>query len=147
MEEIFLGLTFLADRTVFAFFGACSLAVVHCFDCSLVSDVFQWIHVSLTVTKRGRNSFGLHLNSLKHCSEMVSRLRLLSGVSKRGTHCVYRFLMQDMTHAVFSDAYCFSYLAHLQSAVCEYKLMDFFTLSSVVAIFRAPERGSLKPDM
>lgn len=31
-----------------------------------------------------RNSFGLHLNSIKYCCEVVSSLHLLSGVSKRG---------------------------------------------------------------
>ena len=31
-----------------------------------------------------------------------------------------------MTNAVFWDAYCLSYLAHLQSAVWEYEIMDVF---------------------
>jgi len=71
----------------------------------LLLGVHQWIHVSSTVTKRRRNSLGLRLNSVKHCSEVFSRLRLLSGVSKRGTHRAElshaQNFMQDMTHAVF----------------------------------------------
>jgi len=59
-------ITFPADGTVFAIFGAGSSGEVHCFDCSLVSGVYQWIHVSSTVTKRRRKSFGLRLNSVKH---------------------------------------------------------------------------------
>ena len=70
---------------------------VHCFYCSLISGVFRWIPVSSTVTKRRRNSFGLRLNGVKHCSEVVSRLRLLSGVSKRGTHRADSFLMSNIS--------------------------------------------------
>ncbi|GBP60878.1 hypothetical protein EVAR_26777_1 [Eumeta japonica] len=35
------------------------------------------------VTKRRRHFFGLCLKIVKHCSEVDSRLRLLSGISKR----------------------------------------------------------------
>lgn len=34
-------------------------------------------------------------------------------------------VMQDMPHGACWDAYCLSYLAHLQSAVCYYKIVDF----------------------
>lgn len=73
-------------RTVLPFFGASLPNKVHCLNCSFVSRVHQWIHILSTVTKLGRNSFGLSLNSVKPCYKMVSRLRLLSGVSKCGTH-------------------------------------------------------------
>jgi len=33
--------------------------------------------------------------------------------------------MEDMTHVVFWHAYCLSYLAYLQSAVCQYEIVDF----------------------
>ena len=81
---------------VFAFFGAHSPGEVHYINCSLVSGVYQWIHVSSTVTKQHRNSFGLHLNSVWHCSEVVSLL-CLSGVSKRGTHHANSFLMSKIS--------------------------------------------------
>ena len=66
-----VAITFPADRTVFAFFEARSPSEVHCFDCSLVSGVYQWIHVSSTVTKRCRNSFGLRLKRVKLCSKVA----------------------------------------------------------------------------
>lgn len=47
-----------------------------------VFGVYQWIHVSLRVTKRRRNFFRLRSNSVKHCFEVTSRLWLLSEVSK-----------------------------------------------------------------
>jgi hypothetical protein len=34
-----VAVTFPADGTVFAFFGACSLGEVHCFDCYFISGV------------------------------------------------------------------------------------------------------------
>lgn len=53
-----------------------------------------WIYVSCTATKLHKNAFGLHLNSIKHYSARVSRLLLLSEMSKHGDS----FLMQDMTN-------------------------------------------------
>ena len=104
-----VALTFPAHRIVFAFFEARSPGKVHCFDCSLDFGVYQWIHVSptTTVTKRRRNSFGLRLNSVKHCSkvEMVSRLRLLSGVRKRGTHRADSFLMLNISCRIWSTQF------------------------------------------
>lgn len=61
----------------------------HCFDCFMVSGIYQWFYVSTTVTKHIRKSFGLFLKSIKHCREVVS----LSGVSKRCNHCADRFLI------------------------------------------------------
>ena len=37
-----------------------------------------------------------------------------------------QYFMQDMTHAVFWDACCLGDLAHLQSAVYQYEIVDFF---------------------
>lgn len=66
---------------------------VHYFECSLVSDVPKWIHVSLMTTKRHRNAFELCLSKPKHCWEMASLLLLFYGVSKCGPHIADGFLM------------------------------------------------------
>lgn len=134
---------FPADRAIFVFFGADSSGQVHCFDCSLVSAVYQWIHVS-SVMKRYRNSFAFRLNSVKPWCEVVSRLRL-SKVSERANitlplSFVHNFI-PDITYAVFWDTYCLIYLAHLQFVVCGYEIMDFrhpfvrLSLSFVAAVF------------
>jgi hypothetical protein len=59
------------------------------------------IHVSSTVTKRRRNFFGLLLNSSKHCFEVVIRFRLLSTVSKRGTHLADSFVIPKYSCTIF----------------------------------------------
>ena len=57
------------------------------------------------------------------------------------------FLMLNISCAIFWDSYCLSYFAHLQSAVCQYEIVNFFTLFSVIADFGAPWRGSSKTDV
>lgn len=83
---------FPGDRIVLAFFGARFPDEVQCLNCSLVSEVYQWTHVTLTVTKRHRNSLGLRLNSINF-SKVDSRLCLLSGVSKCDTYRADSFLI------------------------------------------------------
>jgi len=83
-----VAITFPDDGIVFAFFGAGSPSEVHCFDCSLVSGLYQWIHVSSTVTKRRRNSFGLRLNSVRSEQTRHPSRRQLSHAEN---------FMQDMT--------------------------------------------------
>lgn len=56
--------------------------------------------ILVTLKKQHRNS-RLCLNSVKHCCEVISRLRLLYGVDKRGTHSINSFLMTNMTHVTF----------------------------------------------
>lgn len=58
-----------------------------------------------------------------------------------------RSFMQVMIHTVLWGAYCFSYLAHLQSAVCQFDIVYFVTLSTLVAFLRAPEHDSSKTDV
>lgn len=62
---------------------------------SLVSTSVS--NVSSTFTKRRRNPFGLRLNSIKHCCEVVSQLRLLSEVSNRGTYRTDSFPMPKIS--------------------------------------------------
>lgn len=56
-------MTLLIDRLTFAFFGARSPSETHFIDCSMVSSMLWWIHVSSTVTKRRKNSFVSRLNT------------------------------------------------------------------------------------
>lgn len=79
---------------------------VHCFGCYLVSgeSVLNPCFANCHETTK-KIFFGLLLNSAKHCSKMKLRLRLLSGVSKRGTirqlsHT--QTVMQDMTSRTFN---------------------------------------------
>ena len=147
-----VAINFPADGTVFAFFGADLVGEIHCFNCCLVSGVYQWIHVSSTITKRRRNSFGLRLNGVKHCSEMVSRFRLLSGVSKSGTQRADSFLMSKISCRIGPTR---SFEMPTVSAISRTfnrrsvnaRSWIPVTLSSVVAVFRAPGRGSLKIDV
>jgi len=95
-------------------------------------------------------NFGLRLNNIKHCSEVVSRLRLLSGVSKRGTHRADSFLMPKISCRIWLTR---SFDMPTVSAVSRIfnrrsantRSWTFVTLSTVVAVFGAPGRGSSKP--
>lgn len=62
---------------VFAFFCSGSPGKVNFFDCSLVPDALQWIHVSPRLTKWRSNSFELCLSNVKNYCEVVSRLYFL----------------------------------------------------------------------
>ena len=134
---------FPADTTVFAFFGARSLGEVHCFDCSLVSCVYQWIHVSSTVTKRRRNSFRQCLTLKQRQTLLCSGLTVALVVRSEKTRHPSRrqlshaqYFVQDMTHALFSDSYCLSYLAHLQSVDCQHEIVDFINVILHCSRFR-----------
>lgn len=67
----------MVDGKLFAFFCSGSPGKVNFFDCSLVPDALQWIHVSPRVTKCGRNSFELCSSNVKNYCEVVSRLYFL----------------------------------------------------------------------
>ena len=55
-----VAIIFPTNKTVFDYFGAHSLAVVHC--CCFDSDVQWWIQVLSTVTNRRQKSCGLRLS-------------------------------------------------------------------------------------
>lgn len=93
------------------------------------------------------------------CSKVVSQLRLLPEVCNRShfTAAIEHFqaqqlslpqyFTQDMAFAVFWDACSLSYLAHLQSPVCQYEIVDLCYDILVVTVFGAYRRGSLKIDV
>lgn len=78
--------------------------------------VYQWTHVLSTVMKWRRKFFGMRLNSIKRYSEVVSRLRLLSRVSKCGTYRADRFFMHKKFHAGYDPHGLLQYL--LSQLVC-----------------------------
>jgi len=90
-------MTLPADGTVFAFFGADSPFSVHCFDCSFVSGVKWWTHVSSMVMNRRKNSALLLRNIAKHSIETSSRRCFCSIVSKRGTHLAHSCLISKFS--------------------------------------------------
>ena len=64
--------TLPADVCVFGHFRQLSPAAVHSADCWFDSGVKWWIHVSSIVTYLWKNSFLLHWNSCKQCSESLT---------------------------------------------------------------------------
>ncbi len=92
-----VAITLRADFTVFAFFGASSLFIIHCFDWSFVSGVQWCIHVSSTVTNQSRNSFKLMRMCVKRAPEATTQLRLFSAESKYGTHLADIFLISNLS--------------------------------------------------
>ena len=83
--------TLPADVWIFGRFGRLSPAAVHSTDCRFDSRVKWWIHVSSIVTYLHKNSFLLHWNSCKQCSESSMCCCFWSTVSKRGTHFEHSF--------------------------------------------------------
>lgn len=53
------------------------------------------------VTKLCRNSFGLRLNSVKHYSEVISRLCFMSGVRECGIHHADSFLVPKISYRIW----------------------------------------------
>ena len=86
-------MTFAANCCVFGRFGALSSGLADCFHPSRDYGVWWWIHVSSFITNRRKNSFGSLLKYAKFCSKVVTRMRLWSIVSNRGTHLARSFLM------------------------------------------------------
>lgn len=80
-----VAITLPADGIVFAFFGA--VLAAFCFDCSLISDVFQWwAQVSSIVMNRPRTSFELCLARFANTRLKHSFSVALSNVSNRDAH-------------------------------------------------------------
>ena len=90
-------MTLPADGTVFAFFRADSPLSVHCFDCSFISDVKWWTHVSSMVINRRKKSYLLLWNIAKRSIETSSRCCFCSIVRKRITHLADCFLLSEIS--------------------------------------------------
>ena len=103
-----VAITFPADETVFALFGALSPGATHCFDSCFVSGV-RWIQVPFTVTNRLQKYYTLRLSIVKHRSE-----------GWRSTIGLHLFIF------IFSCRILFSYFRHLHSAIFYDDAMDFF---------------------
>lgn len=127
--------TFPTEDTVFTFFGARSPSKTHCFDFSFVSSVYQWFHVSSTVSKRRRSSSEFRLNSARRVFEVILRWRLFFSVrySSRGQLFHAQNLVQDMATAFSWDACHLSQLANFHPTHTRSWILS--TAFSVVAVF------------
>lgn len=105
----------LTGKTVFSFFEVGSSGEVQCFEGSLVSVVYYYIHVSSKIRQRYRNCFGFCLNCASKC----------------GAHRADSFLMaifqEDMVHIAFWDvSWLVSAISNdLLTSVCQYEIMYF----------------------
>lgn len=79
-----LAINFLAEETVFAFFGTRSLTATHYFWC---------IHVLSIVIKGRKHSTEFLWYSLKFCLEVFALLRLWRIISRYGTNFTTNFLI------------------------------------------------------
>ena len=68
-------------------------------DCWFNSGVKRWIHVSSVVTYLCKNSFLLHWNSCKQCTEL-SKCCFWSTVSKCATHFEHSFLIDKCSYKI-----------------------------------------------
>ena len=142
-----VAMTLLADKPTLAFFGADSPGKTHCLDCCLVSGVLWCIHVSSTVTNRRKNSSLLRLNNAKHSIEVVTRLRLWSIVSKRGTHLADSFFIPKWSFKIETTdpcdmpmAYTISRTFNLRSANTILRI--FSIVSGIATSTGRPERSA-----
>jgi hypothetical protein len=104
------------------------------------------------VTKRRRNSFGLRLNSSKHCFQVVIGFRSLSTVSKRGTYLADSFVIPKYSCTIFctgSDEMptisTISLIFIRRSANTISWIL--WIISSVVTSIKRPERSSFRTDI
>ena len=108
--------TLLADVYIFDPHGWLSPAAVHSADYQFDSGVKWWIHVSSIVTYLCKNSFLLHWNSCKQCSELSTRCCFWLTMSKRGIHFEHSFLSDKclckMVNTLPSDIFNFSAISH-----------------------------------
>lgn len=114
---------------------------------SRVPGAYQWIHISSTVTTKCMNSLGLRLNNINHCCEAVLRLRFLSIVSKRGTHCIAGSLIHNISSRIWStrsfEIPAVSATSHTFNwGSSKTRSGTFVTLSYVAAIFGARSKSS-----
>ena len=83
----------LADVCIIGCFGRLSPAAVLSADCRFDSRGKWWIYVSSIIIYLCKNSFLLHGNSCKQCSESSARCCFWLTVSKYDTHFKHSFLI------------------------------------------------------
>ena len=123
---------------VFGHFGRLLPAAVHSADYRFDPGVKWWIHVSSIVTYLHKNSFLLHWNSCKQCSESSMHCCFWLTVSKLGTHFEHNFLI--LNAKLPSDIFNSSAISHnfnLRSV--KTSLWSFFVFSRTTAEFGWPE--------
>ena len=122
--------TLPTDGCVFGHFGRLSLAAVHSADCQFDSRVKWWIHVSSIVTYLCKNSFLLHWNSCKQCSELLTRCCFWLTVSKHCTCFEHSFLIEKCSckngeYTAFWYLQLLCYFTQLQFTIGQNKYMKF----------------------
>ena len=95
-------ITFPADDTTLAFFGAGEFECFHCMDCLLVSGSKWWTQHSSWVRKCSTKRSGSASNLAKFSSDMTSLVSFWSGVKSRGTHRAETFDMPSSLWRMFS---------------------------------------------
>lgn len=107
--------------------------------------------VTLKVTKKWKKDFVLRLNSVDHCSNVLSWLHLLSRVSKRGSHSLDSSFVSN-----YWDWLCLprslkiptiSAISHTFICRCaNTRWWTIVTLSFIVVLFKAIGYGSTKAE-
>ena len=135
--------TLPADVCISGHFGQFSPAAVHSGGCRFDPRVKWWIHVSSIVTYLHKNSFLLHWNSCKQCSES-STCCFWSTVSKHSIHFEHSFLIDKysckMVNTLHSDIFNSSAIScnfNLRSA--KTSLWSFLVFSGTTVKFEWPE--------
>jgi type II secretory pathway component PulF len=138
-----VAMTFRADGTVFAFFGACLPGKVHCFDSFFIFWYAMmdpcFINSYETAKKLLRIAL---LNKSKHYFEVVIRFRLLSTVSKRGTPLADSFVIGSDEMATISTI---SLIFIRRSANTISWIL--WIISFVVTSIERPGRSSFRTDI
>ena len=138
--------TLHADVCIFNCFRWLSSAAVHSADCPLDSRVKWWIHVSSIVTYLRNNSFLLHWNSCKQCSESSMCCCFWLTVSKRNTHFQHSFLIDKcsckMVNTLSSGILNFSAISHnFNLRLAKTSFWSFLMFSGTTAKFGWPEHS------
>ena len=123
-------MTLPADWAVFAFFRADSPISVHCFDCSFVSGVVWWTHVSSMVIKSMQNISFIAVKHRQTHDWNILTMQSFFFVSKRGTHLAHSFLKSKFSvnmrfTALFEMPTMSASLRTIKSTVIQYHFVDF----------------------
>ena len=105
--------TLPADVIVFGHFGRLSPAAVYTTDCRFDSGVKWWIHVSSIVICLLKNSFLLHWNNCKQCTELSTCCCFWSTASKRSIDFEHSFLIDECSCKIVTAFWYLQLLCNL----------------------------------
>ena len=128
-----LAITFPADFTIFTFFGADSPGEVHCFWLFLR---LRWSNGCFVHSNESTQKFiwnSLRWNISKHCFEIITRSRLWSTVSKRGTHLADSFFIPNCSCKNWNHCAMW-YVCGLNKRSCTFTCRSVKTISWIFFI-------------